>query len=69
MRVLGTALTAEWGAQAVEALENTPQSTLSVWHTIKMHQALVKTGVVDIDAAFKTKAKELFPLSTYFASL
>ena len=69
LRVLGETATADWGAQALSALESNPQETLSVWQVVKMHKTLVKTGVANVDVAFKTKAKELFPLSTYFASL
>jgi len=68
MRVLGVSASADWGAKATQALTENDQRTLSVWHVIKMHQTLVKTGLDGVDAAFKAKAKQLFPLSTYFAS-
>ena len=42
--------------------------TLSVWQVIKMHQTLVKTGLNGVGTAFEEKAKEMFPLSTYFTS-
>ena len=68
LRVLGTTPTADWGAQALQALSDNPQKTLSVWQVTKMHKTLVKTGLDGVDTDFKTKAMELFPLSTYFAS-
>lgn len=66
--MLCAAPSAEWGAQAVAALEGNSQRTLSVWQVIKMHQTLLKTGLNGVDAAFKAKAKEMFPLAAYFAS-
>lgn len=68
LRVLGVAPTADWGKQAVEALDATPKEQLRVWDVISTHKTLMKTGVAGIDAAFKAKARELFPLATYFAS-
>jgi len=67
LRVLGQQATADWGAQALTALTTNPQNTVSVWQVIKTHQTLVKTGVAGIDTAFRAKAKQLFPLATYFA--
>lgn len=66
--MLGVAPTADWGKQAVEALDATPKEQLRVWDVISTHKTLMKTGVAGIDAAFKAKARELFPLATYFAS-
>lgn len=68
MRVLNAAPSAEWGAKAVQVLEANPLKSLSIWQVIKMHQTLVKTGLNGVDTAFKAKAKQMFPLSTYFAS-
>lgn len=59
---------AEWGSLAVQALEANPQGSLSVWTAIKMHKTLEKTGVAGIGDAFKNKAREVFPLATYFAA-
>lgn len=49
------------------ALTANASNTLSVWQVIKMHKTLLKTGVNGIDSAFRAKAKEMFPLATYFA--
>ena len=73
LRVLEVTPLADWGAMALQALSDNPEKTLSVWQVIKMHKTLVKTGqnfvgFNDVDTAFKAKAKELYPLSTYFAS-
>ena len=68
MRVLNTPASMEWGQKAVQALKDNPARTLSVWQVIKMHQTLVKTGMQGIDQAFKTEAKLMFPLASYFAA-
>lgn len=67
LRVLNAAPTADWGSQAVEALNATPREQLRVWDAISMHSTL-KKGEAGIEAAFGAKARELFPLATYFAS-
>ena len=67
MRVLDAEPTMEWGQNAVQALKDNPLRTLSVWQVIKMHKTLEKTGLEGIDQAFKTEAKLMFPLATYFS--
>jgi len=64
LRVLGQAANASWAAEAETALSANPTGTLSVWQVIKTHKTLVKAGVSD--ATFKARAKEMFPLATYF---
>ena len=64
MRVLGQDASADWEAKAVAALEANPASSLSVWLTIKVHKTLAKANLGD---AFKAKAREAFPLATYYS--
>ena len=52
---------------AIEALAQTPQNRLNIKTLVSVHQTLKKVKGFK-DESFKQKAKELFPLSTYFAS-
>ena len=64
----------DFGALALASLDETPQIDLKVYDVQKLHENLIKleksqalgakyAGVAD---AFKAKAREMFPYSTYF---
>ena len=59
---------AEQGAALTTALTATPTELLSVWEVIKAHKTLTKLAGADA-AGFAAKAKDLFPMSTYFAGI
>ena len=54
--------------EATKALGDNPTNTLKVFAVVDCHKSLLKTPGFK-DNAFKAKAKELFPHSTYFESL
>ena len=67
-KVLKAGKKANFEQEAVKALNDNPMHTLKVFAVVDCHKSLLKTPGFK-DSAFKTKAKELFPYSTYFESI